>query len=61
MALWSSAGMLGGRKWWDLVSNCEGLRQVVIRVERDDDLMRGMHEQLVLFYADLMQVVEKIK
>ena len=52
--------LVTGRKWWDLVSNCDGMKQVVVRIERDDDLMRKMHEQLVLFCDELKHIVDKI-
>ena len=53
--------LVTGRKWWDLVSNCDGMKQVVVRVERDDDLMRQMHEQLIIFCGDLENVIWSIK
>lgn len=52
--------LVTGRKWWDLVSHCDGMKQVRIRFERDDELMGKMHQELVIFAGDLGSVVKDI-
>ena len=53
--------LVTGRKWWDLVSNCSGMKQVVIRFERDDDFLYALDLELKKFCSDLKKIVEKIK
>lgn len=53
--------LVTGREWWDLVSYCRGMKQVVLRVERDEDFIKILHEELLAFSEELNELINKIR
>lgn len=51
---------LTGRNWWDLMSYCPGLPEVMIRVERDAPFMDAFEPALAAFLADLDTAKERL-
>jgi len=49
------------RKWWDFVSYYPGLRPLIIRVERDEEFIKKLHNELNKFCKDLKDIINKIK
>lgn len=52
--------LVTGRKWWDLVSYCRGMKPVVIRFQRDEEFLRKLEIELRLFCKELDELVKKI-
>lgn len=52
---------VAGRDWWDFESYFDGLKAVIIRVERDDTYIRKLAEALAAFNDDLADLVEKMR
>lgn len=50
-----------GRKWWDLMSYCEGMEPVIIRFERDEKFISALSVELALFCSELQRLVKTIK
>lgn len=50
-----------GRKWSDFVSYYPGIKPFIIRVERDEDFISSLDNQLKQFCEGLNEVVNKIK
>ena len=51
--------LVTGRKWWDLVSYSRGLEPIIVRFERDEEFIKKLHVELILFSRDLNKIVEK--
>lgn len=49
------------RDWWDFVSYFDGLKAVIIRVERDDTYIRKLADALAAFNDELADLVEKMR
>jgi len=52
---------VSGFEVWDLMSNCDGLPPLIIRVERDNKFIEKLREQLEGFCSELAQTVVKLK
>ena len=50
-----------GRKWWDLMSYCRGIKPVIIRFERDEVFIQKLEVALRDFTLELAMTVKKIK
>ncbi len=53
--------LVSGRNLWYLVSYCRGMKQVVLEIKRDDDFIKKLEIELIMFHSDLMNLVDKIK
>jgi len=53
--------LVTGRKWCDVVSYCRGMKTVTVRFNRDEDFLRKLEVELIMFYNDLQKLVELIK
>lgn len=53
--------LVTGRKLWYLVSYCRGMKQVVLEIKRDDDFIRKLEIELIIFHKDLHELVESIQ
>lgn len=53
--------LVTGRKLWYLVSYCRGMKQYVVEIKRDEDFLRKLEIELIMFNNDLTKLVEKIK
>lgn len=49
-----------GRQWVDFVSYCPGLPLFIKRVERDDDYILALEQELKMFKDELDEVVKRI-
>lgn len=50
-----------GRKWCDFLSYYEGLKPLLIRVERDEKFLSDLTVELKLFCENLQETINKIK
>jgi len=53
--------LVTGRKWCDVVSYCRGMKTVTVRFERDEEFLRKLEVELIMFHNDLYKLVEQIK
>jgi hypothetical protein len=51
--------LVTGRKWWDLVSYSRGIQPIIVRFERDEDFIKKLQIELILFSNDLNTIVKK--
>lgn len=49
------------REWWDFASYCPKLPLLVIRVQRDEEYLKRLAEEVELFNIELKQTVEYIR
>lgn len=49
------------RKWWDFVSYYPGMKTLIVRVERDEEFCKKLHDALMVLVKDVAQIVNKIK
>ena len=53
--------LVTGRKWCDVVSYCRGMKTVTVRFERDEEFLKKLEVELIMFHNDLMKLVEQIR
>lgn len=53
--------LVTGRKWCDVVSYCRGMKTVTVRFERDEEFLRKLEIELILFHSDLQKLVLDIR
>lgn len=53
--------LVTGRKWCDFLSYSSGIRPLLIRVDRDEDFIKKLHIELIVFCKQLDEVINKIK
>ncbi len=53
--------LVTGRKWCDFVSYFPGLKPLIVRVERDNEFLKLLEAELVLFCKKLTETIEKLK
>lgn len=53
--------LVTGRKWWDFMSYYPGLKPLIIRVQRDEKLLKSLKIELELFCEQLKNIIEKIR
>ncbi len=46
-----------GREWWDLNSYCRGMEPVTVRFDRDEEFIKALHHELLIFCSDLEEMV----
>lgn len=51
--------LVTGRQWWDLVSYSRGIQPIIVRFERDEDFIKKLQIELILFSNDLNTIVKK--
>ncbi len=49
------------RKWWDFISYYPNMRTLIVRVERNDEFCKKLHDELVKLINGVEQIVVKIK
>jgi len=49
------------RRWWILQSYCEGMRNVIIRYDRDDEFIEKLRVELERFCMDLAIKIRQLK
>jgi len=52
--------MVAEREWVDFMSYCRGLPPLIIRVERDEDYIAGLRDDVARFVSELNELVETI-
>ena len=53
--------LVTGRKWWDFMSYYPGIRPLILRIERDEDFIESLENELEAFCGQLAEVVKKIQ
>ena len=53
--------LITGRKWVDFCSYFPGLKTLIIRIERNEEFLKKLKEELTSFNKDLEEVTKKIK
>ncbi len=53
--------LVTGRKYCDVVSYCRGMKTVTVRFERDEEFLKKLEVELILFHRDLMKLVDEIR
>lgn len=53
--------LVTGRKWCDVVSYCRGMKPVTVRFERDEEFLRKLEIELIMFHKDLHELVKSIQ
>ena len=51
--------LVTGREWWDVVSYCRGFKNVVYRMERNEEFLKKLRIELKLFHNDLIKIIEQ--
>lgn len=52
--------LVTGRKWWDIQSYCRGMKEVVVRFNRDEGYLANLEAEIVSFSNDLKKLVKEI-
>lgn len=50
-----------GRKWVDLMSYYPGLKPVIVRIARDEELIKALDAEIEGFYAELKATIKKLQ
>lgn len=53
--------LITSKKWWDLASYCRGMKQIVLRFERDQPFLEILEAELIMFSDDLHKLVAEIR
>lgn len=53
--------LVTGRKWCDVVSYCRGMKTVTVRFERDEEFLKILEAELILFHKELQELVKSIR
>ena len=53
--------LITGREWVDFVSYYPGLKTLIVRVERNEEFIKKLQEELKTFNKDLKEIVKTIK
>lgn len=52
---------LTGRKWWDTVCHNDGMKQVVMRSERDEEYIKLLSDSISEFLLDMKREIQSLK
>jgi putative phage-type endonuclease len=53
--------LVTGRSWWDFLSYYPGLTPLIIRVKRDEELIKALGYELESFCIDLDELTERLR
>ena len=53
--------LVTGREWWDFCSYFPGLPPLIVRVERNEEFIEKLHDELVVFCIELDELTARIK
>lgn len=49
------------RKWWSIMSYHDGLKPIIIRVDRDDKFCAALEREMERFLGELLALVERLR